>query len=79
MFVRAEGREERQELMTFLENNGYELYREECRSKDEILDGFHPIAVNLKEKSYQMMGNVTCAAAISVMKTTDELYKEFEK
>ena len=79
MFVRAEGREERQELMTFLENNEYELSREEYRSKDEILDGFLPIAVNLKEQRYQMMGNVTCAAAISVMKTTDEFYKEFEK
>ncbi len=63
MFVRTEDREERQELITLIEKNGYELDRDECRSKDEILDGFLPIDVNPIDRNYRMIGNFTCAAA----------------
>ena len=80
MFVGAKGREERQELITFLVDNGFQLDPDECRSTEEILDGFFPIAVNTDEKKYGMMGNVTCAAAAAqggVVKTTEEFYMRF--
>ncbi len=63
MFVGAKGREERQELITFLVDNGFQLDPDECRSTEEILDGFLPIDVNPTDRKYRMVGNVTCAAA----------------
>ncbi len=80
MFVGAKGREERQELITFLEDNGFQLDNDECRSIDEILDGFLPITVNTDGKKYGMMGNVTCAAAAAQgggVKTTEEFYDKY--
>ena len=80
MFVGAKGREERQKLIIFLEDNGFRLDADECRSKEEILDDFLPIIVNVEEKNYRMIGNVTCAAAAvqgGGVKTAEEFYKQF--
>ena len=35
------------------------------RSRQIIIDDFLPIMVNQFEKTYRMMGNVTCAAAVA--------------
>ena len=79
-FVREKGKEERQKLIGFLENNGYELDQYEPRSKNEICDDFLPIVINPLEKKYRMMGNVTCAAAAvssGKMITAQEFYDLF--
>lgn len=75
MYVRAKGREERQELITFLEDKGYQLDPAECRTKEQVLDDILPIDINPDEQKYRMIGNVTCAAAAvssGKMMTTEE-------
>ncbi len=66
----------REEIVEFLEEQGYMLDETESRSRQEIIDYFLPIMINIKKKVYAMMGNVTCAAAAS---STGEVHtrKEF--
>ena len=80
--VHAKEVRDRQEIVLFLEKHGYELDKAEQRSKEEIIGYFLPIIVNLTEKTFKMMGNVTCAAAASskgCIMDKDEFYKIFLK
>jgi DNA polymerase III delta prime subunit len=80
MLVRTMVDEEREKLMEFLENEGFELDKDEFRSREVILDEGLPISIDLEEKKYRMIGNVTCAAAAvtcGVMKTADDFYAEY--
>ena len=75
--VRTKNTEERRELIEFLETHGYRLDPKEFRSKEDILNGSLPISVDLNGGKYNMMGNVTCAAAAAasgVLKTLEEFY-----
>ena len=56
-------KEERREIIKFLEDMGYRLEAKESRSKKEIMESTLPIYVDKINKNYWMMGNITCAAA----------------
>ena len=67
----------REEIILFLEEKGYEISKTESRSRKEIIDYYLPIKVNEEEKTYEMMGNVTCAAAVrskGLLHTREEFF-----
>lgn len=68
IFVDERERKKRLEFIEFLEGNGYNLDKDEFRSKETIVEGVLPIDVDPKNKEYRMMGNVTCAAAAASQK-----------
>ena len=63
LYVAEKDKGNREEIILFLEKNGYTRTESELRSRKEIIDGFLPLSVDLGGKKYGMMGNVTCAAA----------------
>ena len=82
MHVWVDKIEERREMLAFLEEKGFVSDKDEFRSKEEIISSFLPIVVNIMEKNYRMMGNVTCAAAAAssrCMFTKDEFYERYKQ
>ena len=80
IYVKTQSSEERRELIEFLEARGFWLDPDEFRTKEEILSGSLPINVYLNGRKYDMMGNVTCAAAAAssgALKTVEEFYGLF--
>lgn len=72
----------REKLISFLEEGGYDFDDEELRSRQEIIEGILPIMVNMAERIYRMMGNVTCAAGAASsgrVVTTEEFYEYFDQ
>ena len=70
----------REEIILFLEEKGYVISKTESRSRKEIIDYYLPIKVNEEEKTYEMMGNVTCAAADrskGLLHTREEFFADF--
>lgn len=64
-----------------LESKGYIIDNEEFRGRDGIINGNLPIGVNTVSKTYNMMGNVTCAAALCSgggLWEDDKLFEYFE-
>ena len=82
MHVWTDKAEERREMLAFLEEKGFVSDKDEFRSKEEIISTFLPIVVNVVERNYRMMGNVTCAAAAAskgCMFTKDEFYERYKQ
>ncbi|MCR5726191.1 MAG: hypothetical protein K6G24_01895 [Lachnospiraceae bacterium] len=80
-FVRVKEQDERLRIISFLEDNGYKIDKTEPRSPKDIIEDFLPIVINPGDKSYRMMGNVTCAAAAAsgdALIAKEEFYKQFE-
>lgn len=65
MLIKESDSKKRTDFIVFLEKNGYVIDETEPRSRQIIADDFLPIMVNQFEKTYRMMGNVTCAAAVA--------------
>ena len=60
--------------------NGYNIDKDETRSKETIVEGFFPIDVDPVNKEYRMMGNVTCAACAAQQKlliSKDEFIEKY--
>ena len=80
VFVDEREKGKRLEFIVFLELNGYNIDKDETRSKETIVEGFLPIDVDPVNKEYRMMGNVTCAAAAATQKlliSKDEFCKKY--
>ena len=56
-------------LVEFLESEGFCRSTDWHKSRDEILSSFLPLLIDLREKSFHLIGNVTCAAAAASSKT----------
>ena len=65
MLIKESDSKKRADFIDFLEKNGYVIDETEPRSRQIIIDDFLPIMVNQFEKTYRMMGNVTCAATVA--------------
>ncbi len=65
MLIKEYDSKKRADFIDFLEKNGYVLDETEPRSRQIIADDFLPIKVNSADKTYSMMGNVTCAATVA--------------
>ena len=56
-------RTDRLEIIDFVESKGYRKDEDEFRSREEILGGSFPLVIDGENRTYRMVGNVTCAAA----------------
>ena len=65
MLIKESDSKKRADFIDFLEKNGYVIDETEPHSRQIIIDDFLPIKVNSDDKTYSMMGNVTCAAAVA--------------
>ena len=68
VYVDERDKKNRIEFIEFLEENGYNLDKDEKRSKETIIEAILPIDVDPTNKEYRMMGNVTCAACAAQQK-----------
>ena len=60
-----------------LRNNGYSLEKDSRNlTEQDILEDILPFRVNMVSKEYDIMGNVTCAAAAASSKALTE-YDDF--
>ena len=81
VFVGEKDPKEREEIIAFLQKEGFTLDKNEIRDHEQIIASFLPIIVNKEEKTYRMMGNVTCAAAAGgsgLIMTEEAFYMEFD-
>ncbi len=62
-FVRISGKAARNDLIMFLEKNGFACAENESRSRESTIDSRFPLTVDLGCKEYGHIGNTTCAAA----------------
>ncbi len=79
-YVRTNSNDEREKLIETLENDGYKP--EEVFSREDVMESGFPVSVNLADKTYGRMGNVTCAAAAAtqgVLETVSEVYSLHNK
>ena len=53
----------RAKIIEMLEKDGFVISKEAVRTKQEIIDAVLPLKIDMKDKTYDMMGNTTCAAA----------------
>ena len=53
----------RAKIIEILEKDGFVISDNAVRTKQEIIEAVLPLKVDMKEKTYDMMGNTTCAAA----------------
>lgn len=80
MFVRENDKEIREKLIKTLENDGYIKDEKKSLSRDDIIDSDLPIIINTLNKTYDRMGNVTCAAAAAGsghIITVEEFYERY--
>ncbi len=68
VYVDEREKKNREEFIEFLELKGYNLDKDEKRSKETIVEGILPIDVDPVNKEYRMMGNITCAACAAQQK-----------
>ena len=81
MFVRGKGNKNREKILDLLESKGYIIDNEEFRGRDGIINGNLPIGVNPNAKTYNMIGNITCAAALCTqggLWEDDKFFEYFE-
>lgn len=64
MYVRGKGTINREKIISLLESKGYALSKDEPRGRDEIINSNLPIGFNPNDHTYNMIGNITCAAAL---------------
>ena len=62
-FVRVSDPDDRKKLIETLEGDGFKLDEEFPLSRQDVLESNLPIIVDIENKIYGRMGNVTCAAA----------------
>lgn len=80
MFVRENDKGIREQLIKTLENDGFIKNEETPLSRIDIIDSNLPIIVNTLNKTYDRMGNVTCAAAAAGsggVITIEEFYERY--
>ena len=61
-YVEIKSKEEREDFIKNLEAKGYTIDKT-CFNREDIISGIFPIVVNITEKKFRMMGNVTTAAS----------------
>ena len=61
MYVDIREADKRKEFLYFLEGKGYESYH---FTREHIVNSNLPFDINLNNKKFTRVGNVTCAAAI---------------
>ena len=62
-FVRVSDPDDRKKLIETLEGDGFTLDEEFPLTRQDVLESNLPIIVDIENKIYSRMGNVTCAAA----------------
>ena len=82
MIIREKESDARQEILDFLEEQGYVKDETDPRTKEEMVESILPIVIDKAGKKYSMMGNITCAAAAVSsgvpMLSKAEFYAEFD-
>ena len=78
-YIRANGRDEREKLLNFLEDEGFQMENAIHLSKEGILESNYQITVHISDKKeYGMIGNTTCAAAaVSLTIDVEDFYKQY--
>ena len=61
--VYTANKESRQDLVEFLEQQGYKCEEDNITSRDIILNTRLPVVVNVIDRKYSILHNVVCAAA----------------
>lgn len=61
--VYTEDKESRNDLLEFLELQGYECEVDNVTNRDKLLNTRLPVVVNVIDRKYSMLHNVVCAAA----------------
>ena len=56
-------KESRQDLVEFLEQQGYECEEDNVTTREKVLNTRLPVVVNVIDRKYSMLHNVVCAAA----------------
>ena len=72
-YVRTNSKDEREKLVETLENDGYKP--EKMFTREEIMESGLPISVNLVDKTYGRMGNVTCASAAATQRVLETIFE----
>ena len=68
LFIRFFAQEDRVKLVEFLESEGFHCVENRSYSREDTIDSFLPIVVEMNRKNIYRMGNVTCASAASSQK-----------
>lgn len=79
--VYTEDKESRNDLLEFLEMQGYECEVDNVTNRDKVLNTRLPVVVNVIDRKYSMLHNVVCAAAsvASNMLISEEEFYVFYK
>ena len=72
-YVRTNSKDERENLIETLENDGYKP--EKMFTREEIMESGLPVSVNLVDKTYGRMGNVTCASAAATQRVLETIFE----
>ena len=72
-YVRTNSKDEREKLVETLENDGYKP--EETFSKEDVMESGFPVSINLADKTYGRMGNVTCASAAATQRVLETIFE----
>ena len=84
LYVRIFNKEERIELIDFLESKGFWCIENDVHCRTNTVESVYPLIIVMSEKTISCMGNITCAAAAisqNIMMNTAlfyELYKEWD-
>ena len=85
MNVDVREKEKRLELINFLEQEGFTCVDNGIRNREWVIESVLPIIVDFDKKTYDRIGNVTCAAALASgvsargehIPTLDEFYERY--
>lgn len=61
--VRTSSAHSREQLLTFLDNNGYKCIEDDVTNRQIVLDSVYPITVDIENKEYGVIHTTTCASA----------------
>ena len=70
-------KESRQDLVEFLEQQGYECEEDNVTNREKVLNTRLPVVVNVIDRKYSMLHNVVCAAASiasNILVSEEEFY-----
>ena len=79
--VYTEDKESRNDLLEFLEQQGYECEEDNVTNRDKVLNTRLPVVVNVIDRKYSMLHNVVCAAASiasNMLISEEEFYVLYE-
>ena len=80
-YVKLRGKKKRQELVEFLERNGFRCEEDDVTSKESTISSKYPMKVSLDDRTYGHLHNTTCSAAADASRRTipaEELMFVFE-